>query len=60
MIFEEARQFEEPEEVWLTNLPQIAPFGSSNGIIHQFRFHVDKKIFFPDLPCSIGHALWTL
>jgi hypothetical protein len=30
MKFGEAHQFEEPKEVWLTNLPQIAPFGSSN------------------------------
>jgi hypothetical protein len=100
MKFGEAHQFEEPKEVWLTNLPQIAPFGSSNwrtspnfmqvslfakryfchimsksrlffslfhtifrcasnGIIHQFQFHVDKKIPFPNLPCSTGHALTT-
>jgi hypothetical protein len=31
---------------------------TSNGIIiHEFRFHVDKNIPFPNIPCSIGHAL---
>jgi hypothetical protein len=30
MRFGEAHQFKEPKEVWLTNLPQIFPFGSSN------------------------------